>query len=162
SGELKVMDFGISRSFAEDVTMTGSVVGTPAYMAPEQAEGRTLDHRTDIYAFGLILYEMFTGRQAFKGDTAVTLALEQIRERPTWPTEIAPGLPKHVEAAIMKCVEKDPAARFQSVEEVMQALEGVAPAAAPRVKRTVRRGVAPAAVAAAALLAVAAGAWWML
>src|SRR5262245_55571944 len=73
-GDLKVMDFGISRSYAENVTVTGSVVGTPAYMAPEQAEGRTLDHRTDVYAFGLILYEMFTGETAFKGDTAVTVA----------------------------------------------------------------------------------------
>src|SRR5256885_453418 len=82
-GELKVMDFGISRSYAEDATATGSVVGTPAYMAPEQAEGKPLDHRTDVYAFGLVLYEMFTGETAFKGDTAVTIALKQIRERPT-------------------------------------------------------------------------------
>ena len=86
-GELKVMDFGISRSYAEDATVTGSVVGTPAYMAPEQAKGKTLDHRTDIYAFGLVLYEMFTGEAAFKGDTAVTVALKQIRERPRKPDD---------------------------------------------------------------------------
>ena len=85
-GGLKVMDFGISRSYAEDSTMTGSVVGTPAYMAPEQAEGKTLDHRVDVYAFGLILYEMFTGEATFHGDTAVTLALKQVTERPTNPT----------------------------------------------------------------------------
>ena len=65
--------------------MTGSVVGTPAYMAPEQAEGKTLDHRVDVYAFGLILYEMFTGEATFHGDTAVTLALKQVTERPTNP-----------------------------------------------------------------------------
>ena len=126
AGELKIMDFGISRSYAEDVTMTGSVLGTPAYMAPEQAEGCALDHRTDIYAFGLILYEMFTGAPAFTGDTAVTVALKQIRERPTLPTAIASAVPKHIEAAIMKCLEKDPAARFQSAEEAVRALEGIA------------------------------------
>src|SRR5215467_4433033 len=118
------MDFGISRSFAEDVTMTGSIVGTPAYMAPEQAEGRTLDQRTDVYAFGLILYEMVTGEAAFKGDTAVTVALKQIREHPTLPTALAPSVPKHVEAAIMRCIEKDPKARFQTVDEAMRALDG--------------------------------------
>ena len=97
AGELKVMDFGISRSYAEDSTMTGSVVGTPAYMAPEQAEGKDLDHRTDIYAFGLVLYEMFTGEAAFSGDTAVTVALKQIRERPRKPTTLTPGIPKRIE-----------------------------------------------------------------
>ena len=80
-GELKVMDFGISRSYAADVTATGGVIGTPAYMAPEQAEGKPTDHRTDIYAFGLILYEMFTGTRRSRGDTPVALALKQIRER---------------------------------------------------------------------------------
>jgi predicted Zn-dependent peptidase len=158
-GELKVMDFGISRSFAEDVTMTGSVVGTPAYMAPEQAEGRTLDHRTDIYAFGLVLYEMFTGEAAFKGDTAVTLALKQIRERPAPPTTLLPSLPKHIEAAIMKCLEKDPAARFQRVEEAMRALEGVAAPAAPKNAPPARRKLLAATVCAAVALA-AAGVWW--
>jgi len=161
TGELKVMDFGISRSYAQDVTVTGSVVGTPAYMAPEQAEGRTLDQRTDIYAFGLILYEMFTGAPAFKGDTAVTVALKQIRERPTLPTSLAPSVPKHIEAAIMKCLEKDPAARFQSVDEAIRALEGMAapPAqAAPKAGRRKWIGVIAAASAAAA---AAAGGLWL-
>jgi predicted Zn-dependent peptidase len=156
-GELKVMDFGISRSFAADVTSTGGIVGTPAYMAPEQAEGRAVDHRTDIYAFGLILYEMFTGTPAFTGDTAVTLALKQIRERPKPPRTIDPTLPKHIEAAILCCLEKEPAKRFQSIEAAMQALGGE-PVAAPGRKRLVRPRLALAA-AAAVLLAVA-GLWW--
>ena len=158
-GEVKVMDFGISRSYAEDVTVTGSVVGTPAYMAPEQAEGRPLDQRTDIYAFGLILYEMFTGAPAFQGDTAVTLALKQIRERPTLPSALAPSLPKHIEAAIMKCLEKDPAVRFQSVEEAMRALEGTAePLKAVPAKPF--RGKWYVAAGAVAIIAAAAAAWW--
>jgi zinc protease len=154
-GEVKVMDFGISRSYAEDVTVTGSVIGTPAYMAPEQAEGRQLDQRTDVYAFGLILYEMFTGSPAFKGDTAVTVALKQIRERPTLPSALAPGLPKHVEAAIMKCLEKDPSARFQSVEEAIAALEGTA---APATVKPGRGGSRKWLAAAMAVLVLAAGA----
>ena len=152
-GELKVMDFGISRSFATDVTATGAVIGTPAYMAPEQAEGKVVDHRTDIYAFGLILYEMVTGKAAFTGDTAVTLALKQIRERPTPPRKIDPDVPRYIETAILRCLEKDPAARFQSVGELIEALEG-----APTPRRPVRR--ARLALAAAVVVVGAAGAWW--
>jgi zinc protease len=160
-GELKVMDFGISRSYAEDATVTGSVVGTPAYMAPEQAEGKALDHRTDIYAFGLVLYEMFTGEAAFHGDTAVTVALKQIRERPRNPTTLTPSLPKRVASAILKCLEKDPAARFQRVEDALRALEGVAPApGAPKVARPARRKVLVTAISAAVVAAAAAGVWW--
>jgi zinc protease len=162
-GDLKVMDFGISRSFAEDVTVTGSVVGTPAYMAPEQAEGKTLDHRTDIYAFGLILYEMFTGEATFHGDTAVTLALKQVSERPTNPTKLAPSLPRRIDAAIMKCLEKDPAKRFQSVEEAFQALAGVTapdgPKARPKTAKARRRQFVWAALGVAAVMAAAA-VWW--
>jgi predicted Zn-dependent peptidase/predicted Ser/Thr protein kinase len=161
-GEVKVMDFGISKSFAEDVTMTGSVVGTPAYMAPEQAEGRTLDQRTDVYAFGLILYEIFTGEIAVKGDTAVTVALKQIREHPMLPTALAPSVPKHVEAVIMKCIQKDPAARFQNVDDAMCALDGTVSTPLPRPHSTAAPRKMPWAAVAAALaaLAIAAAGWW--
>src|SRR3984885_2507875 len=161
-GDLKVMDFGISRSYAEDATVTGSVVGTPAYMAPEQAEGKSLDHRTDIYAFGLILYEMFTGEAAFHGDTAVTLALKQVRERPTNPTKLAPSLPRRIDPAIMRCLEKDPAKRFQSVEEAFQALAGVTAPDGLKVAKAAKGGRRTwlwGALGAAAL-AAAAGVWW--
>ena len=162
-GDLKVMDFGISRSYAADVTVTGIVVGTPAYMAPEQAEGKALDHRVDIYAYGLILYEMFTGEATFHGDTAVALALKQVRERPTNPTKLAPTLPRRIDAAIMKCLEKDPAKRFQRVEEAFQALTGVtapdAPKASPQRAKAGRSKFVWAALGAAALMA-AAGFWW--
>ena len=158
-GGLKVMDFGISRSYAEDSTMTGSVVGTPAYMAPEQAEGKTLDHRVDVYAFGLILYEMFTGEATFHGDTAVTLALKQVTERPTNPTKLAPSLPRRIDAAIMKCLEKDPAKRFQSVEEAFQALAGLTGPNAPKVAKRGWRKFVWAALGAVAAIAVA-GVWW--
>ena len=136
SGEVKVMDFGISRSYAAGVTATGGIIGTPAYMAPEQAEGKSTDQRTDVYAFGLILYEMFTGKAAFSGETPVSVALKQVRERPAAPSSIAPGLPKNIEAAILKCLEKDPANRFQSIEEVERALEGAPARTAPRAMET--------------------------
>src|SRR4051794_4603590 len=157
-GHLKVMDFGISRSFAADVTATGAIIGTPAYMAPEQAEGRPVDHRTDIYAFGLVLYEMFTGAAAFTGDTAISLAMKQVRERPKPPRTVDPTLPRHIDAAILRCLEKDPAARFQSIEDAMRALEG-APAAparsrGPRFPRKALVGTA------AAALALAVVVWW--
>ena len=158
-GELKVMDFGISRSYGQDATVTGSVVGTPAYMAPEQAEGKALDHRVDIYTFGLTLYEMFTGEAAFHGDTAVTLALKQVTERPTNPTKLAPSLPRRIDATIMKCLEKDPAKRFQRVEDAYQALAGVTAPESPRVVKGGRPKTLWPALGAAIVMA-AAGVWW--
>ena len=155
TGELKVMDFGISRSYAAGVTATGAIIGTPAYMAPEQAEGKPTDHRTDIYALGLILYEMFTGSAAFSGETPVSVALKQIRERPQPPSTLAPGLPKHIEKAILKCLEKDPANRFQSVEELFRALEGSIPN--PERQRVGSKKIF---AAAAVVMAAALGWWW--
>ncbi len=81
-GNVKIMDFGIARSMEAVTRLTGSMVGTPAYMAPEQVEGKPVDYRTDIYSLGLILYEVFTGTQAFQADNAVAVALKQMRESP--------------------------------------------------------------------------------
>jgi len=121
-GCVKLMDFGIARSLDTRSTATGSFLGTPAYMAPEQAEGKPVDRRSDIYALGLVLYEMFTGRAAFSGDTPLAVALKQIRETPPPPRNLQPGLPAQVEYVILKCLCKDPSKRFQGVEEVEAAL----------------------------------------
>ncbi len=132
AGNVKVMDFGIARSVETGATTTGGVVGTPAYMAPEQAEGRPVDARTDIYALGLILYEVFTGKAAFHADTPVAIALKQIRETPPAPREVEPTLPAHIEKVILKCLEKKPEKRFQSVAELEAALtKQVEPAVTP-------------------------------
>jgi hypothetical protein len=121
-GSVKLMDFGIARSVDTRSTATGSFLGTPAYMAPEQAEGKPVDRRSDIYALGLVLYEMFTGQAAFSGDTPLAVALKQIRETPLPPRDLQPGLPIQVECVILKCLCKDPERRFQSVEQVEAAL----------------------------------------
>jgi serine/threonine protein kinase len=121
-GNVKIMDFGIARSMEAATRLTGSMVGTPAYMAPEQVSGKPVDYRTDIYSLGLMLYEMFTGSPAHQADTPVAVALKQIRETPPPPHEIDPMIPVPIERAILKCLEKDPSKRFQSVAELEKVL----------------------------------------
>jgi serine/threonine protein kinase len=122
AGNVKIMDFGIARSMEALTKLTGSVIGTPAYMAPEQVSGKPVDYRTDIYSLGLMLYEMFTGSQAFHADTAVALALKQLREAPPLPHDVEPSIPAVVERAILKCLEKEPEKRYQSVAELENVL----------------------------------------
>jgi hypothetical protein len=121
-GNVKIMDFGIARSMEAVTQLTGSMVGTPAYMAPEQVAGKPVDYRTDVYALGLIMYEIFTGKQAFEADNAVALAFKQVRDTPPQPHEIEPNVPVPIEQAILKCLEKDSAGRFQSIAQVENAL----------------------------------------
>jgi len=129
SGTVKIMDFGVARMIpgtSQGTPMTGTIVGTPAYMAPEQAELKPVSACTDIYALGLVLYEMVTGFPAFSGEPPVAVALKQIREYPKRPREIAPNLSPLIEAVIMKCIQKDIAKRYQSVDELAAALHKAA------------------------------------
>ncbi len=124
TGTARILDFGIARSaLGAGVTQTGAVMGTPAYMAPEQASGIHIDHRADIYALGLILYEMFTGKPTFHGPTPVSVVIKHIQEQPTPPREFKPMLPEHIERTILRCLAKNPEQRFQSAMEVIAALE---------------------------------------
>jgi serine/threonine protein kinase len=117
-GNVKIMDFGIARSMEAGTRLTGSMVGTPAYMAPEQVAGKPVDYRTDIYSLGLILYEMFTGVPAFSADNSIAVALKQMREDPPPPHNIEPNIPVDTERTILKCLEKDPAKRYQSIADL--------------------------------------------
>jgi serine/threonine protein kinase/class 3 adenylate cyclase len=122
-GSAKVMDFGIARSLdPASTSQTMTMIGTPAYMAPEQAMGKPVDNRTDIYAFGMMLYEMVTGRPAFRADTAVAVLLQQVTGTPQSPRDILPSLPAYVSDTVLRCLEKDPANRFASMEELLAAL----------------------------------------
>jgi hypothetical protein len=121
-GNVKIMDFGIARSMEAVTRLTGSILGTPAYMAPEQVAGKPVDYRTDIYSLGLMMYEVFTGQQAFRADNAVAVALKQMRESPAPPHEVDPTIPVSIERAILRCIEKEPAKRFQSIADLENAL----------------------------------------
>src|SRR3984885_14490074 len=154
SGNLKLMDFGIARSMEAVTRQTGAMVGTPAYMAPEQVSGSPVDYRTDIYSLGLMLYEMFTGRPAFSAENAIAVALKQMREDPVPPRTVDPSVPVPVERIILKCLEKAPAKRFQTVSELESALQTPASAASlpqPAISPVAARVVRPADVAVGAL-----------
>lgn len=126
--KVKLIDFGISKvaGGADKLTRTGSVMGTPAYMAPEQARGDAdLDHRADVYAMGVILYEMLTGALPFPGDTFASIMARILTEKPLPPLEVRPDFPRVVEPIVMKALEKDPAARYQSAAELLAALQSL-------------------------------------
>lgn len=130
-GNVKIMDFGIARSMESLTRMTGAMVGTPAYMAPEQVAGKPVDYRTDIYSLGLILYEVFTGTQAFTADNAVAVAMKQLHESPAPPHEVESGIPVPIERAILKCLEKGPEKRFQSIAEMEKVFSSSGLSASP-------------------------------
>ena len=147
-GLVKLMDFGIARALGGNTTTT--VIGTPGYMAPEQSQGKSVDQRTDLYALGLILYECLTGRRAFAGATPVEVALKQIKERPVPPRQLLSATPPHLEAIVMRCLEKEPSRRFVSAAELQRALT---PPSEPS-RRSASGWRKPAAISVAALLAV--------
>jgi len=131
-GNVKIMDFGIARSMEALTRLTGAMAGTPAYMAPEQVGGKSVDYRTDVYAVGLLLYEIFTGQPAFQADNAVAVALKQMRESPAPPCELEPSIPVPLERIILRCLEKEPSRRFQSIVQLEDALR--ASPAAPAIR----------------------------
>jgi beta-lactam-binding protein with PASTA domain len=153
-GRAKVTDFGIARAGASDMTLTGSIMGTAQYLSPEQAQGHAVSAASDIYAVGIVLYELLTGTVPFDGETAVTIALKQVSAAPlppsavvsraatrqpgvapTYPDAAATGalapvpartaIPPELDAVVLRALAKDPAARFTDAEEFIAALQRV-------------------------------------
>ena len=128
---LKVADFGIAKAGASDMTQTGSIMGTAQYLSPEQAQGLAVSAASDLYAVGIILYEMLTGRVPFDGESAVTIALKQVGEAPVPPSVVNPQVPPALEAVVLRALEKDPADRFGDADAFIAALADAAAGIAP-------------------------------
>jgi serine/threonine protein kinase len=125
-GNAKIMDFGIARSLhTRGVTGTGVIIGTPEYMAPEQAEGRDIDHRVDIYSMGAILFEMVTGRVPFEGETPLSIVLKHRSEPPADPQTLNIQISAALSQVILKCLEKSRDRRYASAAELLEALAAV-------------------------------------
>ena len=166
-GRVKVADFGIAKAVEESepdrpspseaLTGTGSIIGTAQYLAPEQVDGRAVDGRTDVYALGVVLYEMMCGRPPFTGDTDMAVALKHITTNPPAPGVVRPGVPRALEELVLRAMAKAPEHRYQSADELRAALVAVdlrageptavvsapPPPAAARVDHTPPRGVPP-------------------
>lgn len=126
TGEVKVMDFGIARAIEDSavtVTQTHAVVGTAQYLSPEQARGEVVDARSDIYSCGCLLYELLTGRPPFKGDSAVAIAYQHVRELPVPPSQIAPDVPESMDRVVMKALAKHREDRYQNADQMRADLQ---------------------------------------
>ena len=121
-GKVKVTDFGIAKATTSQTT-TSSAMGSVHYASPEQARGGYVDHRSDIYSLGIVMYEMVTGRVPFDGETAVTVAVKHLQEQMVPPSEYCPEIPYSLEQIIKKCTEKSPDRRYQDIGDLMADLK---------------------------------------
>ncbi|MFJ5092928.1 MULTISPECIES: protein kinase [unclassified Streptomyces] len=121
SGAVKVMDFGIARALhgaQSTMTQTGMVMGTPQYLSPEQALGKAVDHRSDLYATGCLLYELLALRPPFTGETPLSVVYQHVQDAPVPPSEVTHAVPPELDGLVMRSLAKDPDDRFQSAEEM--------------------------------------------
>ncbi len=122
-GKATVTDFGIARAGASEITQAGSVMGTPHYLSPEQAQGQEVTAVSDLYSIGVILYEALAGRVPFEADSAVAIAMKQVSHTPQRPSSINPAVTPALDAVVMRALEKDPGQRFQSADAFIAALD---------------------------------------
>ena len=123
-GTACVADFGIAKSAdTGGLTVTGQIVGTPEYMSPEQAEGKDVDFRSDLYSFGLILYEMLTGKVPFKADSIITTLMLRLRESPQAPSKDNPAVPAWLDRLVMRTLETNVADRYANAEEILRDID---------------------------------------
>lgn len=123
-GEIKLMDFGIARDEAyDDLTRPGTAIGTPAYMSPEQIMGERVDFRSDIFSFGIVLYQMLTGQKPFTEDDTHSVMQRIVNESFVRPRRLFPDIPWRLSRIVNRCLQKDPARRYASTEELRRALE---------------------------------------
>jgi hypothetical protein len=119
-GTVKVMDYGIARARRfEGLTVTGAFLGTPDYVAPETAEGKGADSRSDLYSLGIVFYEILTGKKPFVGDTPFATLRKHVSEAPTPPSVVVPGVPRQLEAIVLRLLQKDPGQRYPGAEELL-------------------------------------------
>jgi eukaryotic-like serine/threonine-protein kinase len=123
SGRIKIADFGIARVEASELTQTGTVMGTPSYMSPEQFMGHPVDGRSDLFSCGVILYQLLTGEKPFTGESTTTVMYKVLREDPVPPSQLNLSLAPALDAVVKKALAKNPAERFQSGREFAQALK---------------------------------------
>ncbi len=131
-GRVKILDFGLARATQEDVhlTQTGAIMGTPAYMAPEQARSEKVDARSDLFSLGCVLYQLCTGAMPFAGDTTMALLMALAVDNPKPVRELNPDVPAELADLVTRLLEKDPARRPQTAREVVQALQAISRASA--------------------------------
>ena len=134
AGQVKVMDFGIARAVSDSsstVAETTTILGTAAYFSPEQAKGEAVDARADLYSTGVVLYELLTGRQPFRGDSPVAVAYQHVSETPVPPTEVVDSLPRALDAVVLRALAKDPFQRFPDAATFRDALDAATDGKAP-------------------------------
>jgi tetratricopeptide (TPR) repeat protein len=159
-----LMDFGIARSIeTEGLTATGAILGTPDYMSPEQVRGEKAGRASDIFSFGVILYEMLTGDIPYNADTPISKIMMRLSQRPRAPHELTGGIPRYLEGIVLKCMEVDPVLRYAGAASILDDLERehVDRSLTLRVQRAVGRHRGAAAAAAMAAAVALGGALWL-
>jgi serine/threonine protein kinase len=127
-GLVKIVDFGLAAAISHTdsrLTASGVIMGTPAYMAPEQVRGSDVDTRTDIYSLGVIMYELFTGRPPYRGQDPMSILYQHVEGKATAPSEINPDIPSELETIILTAMAVEPADRYQNVDTLREHLEAL-------------------------------------